>query len=456
MANAAGMFDISGTTAGATITTLNGVANSKVTLGTQTLTIANGSTTYAGIIGGTGGLTLTTGTETLSGANTYTGATTINGGTLQVGAGGTTGMRRRQHHRQRRAGVRPQQRADLWPGRSRWNRLAGERQAGTGTLTLSGTNTYTGATTINGGTLALSGTGSIAASGQVNVANAAGTFDISGTTAGATITTLNGVANSNVALGARTLTIANGSTTYAGIIGGTGGLTLTTGTETLSGANTYTGATTINGGMLALSGTGSIAASSQVNVANAAGMFDISGTTAGATITTLNGVANSKVTLGAQTLTIANGSTTYAGIIGGTGGLTLTTGTETLSGANTYTGATTINGGTLALSGTGSIAASGQVNVANAAGTFSIAGTTAGATITTLNGVANSKVTLGTQTLTIANGSTTYAGIIGGTGGLTLTAGTENFSAAPTLTPAPPRSTAAPWKWSGRLPTRRV
>ena len=224
----------------------------------------------------------------------------------------------------------------------------------------------------------------------------------------------------------RTLTIANGSTTYAGIIGGTGGLTLTTGTETLSGANTYTGATTINGGTLALSGTGSIAASSQVNVANAAGMFDISGTTAGATITTLNGVANSKVTLGAQTLTIANGSTTYAGIIGGTGGLTLTTGTETLSGANTYTGATTINGGTLALSGTGSIAAAGQVNVANAAGTFSIAGTTAGATITTLNGVANSKVTLGTQTLTIANGSTTYAGIIGGTGGLTLTAGTEN------------------------------
>ncbi len=50
---------------------------------------------------------------------------------------------------------------------------------GTGIFTLSGTNTYTGATTINGGTLALTGTGSIATSSGVNVANAAGTFDIS-------------------------------------------------------------------------------------------------------------------------------------------------------------------------------------------------------------------------------------------------------------------------------------
>ena len=404
-----------------------------MTLGGQTLTIANGSTTYAGIIGGTGGLTLTAGTETLSGTNTYSGATTINGGTLQIGAGGTTGS----------VVGNIVDNAALVFNRSNALTYGGTisgtgsvTQAGTGTLTLSGTNTYSGATTINGGTLALSGTGSIASSSQVNVANAAGTFSIAGTTAGATITTLSGVANSNVTLGARTLTIANGSTTYAGIISGTGGLTLTAGTETLSGTNTYSGATTINGGTLALSGTGSIASSSQVNVANAAGTFDISGTSAGATIKTLNGVANSNVTLGGQTLTIANGSTTYAGIIGGTGGLTLTAGTETLSGTNTYSGATTINGGTLALSGTGSIASSSQVNVANAAGTFSISGTTAGATITTLNGVANSNVTLGGQTLTIANGSTTYAGIIGGTGGLTLTAGTETLSGTNTYSGA--------------------
>ena len=67
------------------ITTLSGVANSNVVLGGQTLTLSNAASTYDGVIGGTGGLTLTAGTQTLSGLNTYTGATTINGGTLQAG-----------------------------------------------------------------------------------------------------------------------------------------------------------------------------------------------------------------------------------------------------------------------------------------------------------------------------------------------------------------------------------
>jgi autotransporter-associated beta strand protein len=53
-------------------------------LGTGTLTTGgnNTSTTYTGIVSGTGGLTKAgTGVFTLSGANTYTGATTINAGT---------------------------------------------------------------------------------------------------------------------------------------------------------------------------------------------------------------------------------------------------------------------------------------------------------------------------------------------------------------------------------------
>jgi autotransporter-associated beta strand protein len=91
VSNAAGTFDISGTGSDATITTLNGVANSHVTLGGQTLTISNGSTAYAGIIQGTGGLTVTGGTQILSGANTYTGPTTISAGTLQIGNAGATG-----------------------------------------------------------------------------------------------------------------------------------------------------------------------------------------------------------------------------------------------------------------------------------------------------------------------------------------------------------------------------
>ncbi len=224
---------------------------------------------------------------------------------------------------------------------------------GAGIFTLNGINTYSGATTINGGTLALTGGGSIANSSGVNVANAAGIFDIFGTTTGTSITTLSGVAGSSVVLGAKTLTLSNASTTYNGVISGTNGvLALSAGTQTLAGTNIYTGATTINGGTLALTGGGSIASSIGVNVANAAGIFNISGTTTGASITTLSGVAGSSVVLGAKTLTLSNASTTYNGVISGTNGaLTLTAGTQTLTGINTYTGATTINGGTLQVLG---------------------------------------------------------------------------------------------------------
>ncbi len=103
-----GTFDISGlTNGGTTITTLSGSGG--VTLGVNTLTLSNASSTFGGAISGTGGLTLTAGTEILAGANTYTGATNINGGRLfvpgsigslatpsgpvTVGAGGILGLR---------------------------------------------------------------------------------------------------------------------------------------------------------------------------------------------------------------------------------------------------------------------------------------------------------------------------------------------------------------------------
>jgi autotransporter-associated beta strand protein len=268
---------------------------------------------------------------------------------------------------------------------------------------LSGANAYTGTTTINGATLALSGSGSIAPSSLVSVF---GTFDIAGTTAGSSITTLFG--SGNVTMGSKTLTISNGGTTYSGAIGGTGGLTLNFGTQTLSGSNTYTGATTINGGTLALSGSGSVASSSQINVANAAGTFDISGTTTGAAVTTLNGVANSHVTLGAKTLTISNGSTTYAGIIGGAGGgLTLTAGTETLSGVNTYTGTTTINGGTLVAANASALGSTAGGTTVGNGGTLNINGAAIGNEAVTLNGAG-----VGSNGALTATGTASLGGVI--------------------------------------------
>jgi autotransporter-associated beta strand protein len=122
----------------------------------------------------------------------------------------------------------------------------------------------------------------------------------------------------NSGLAAAVLTTGDATNTiFSGLIQNGAGTTALTkqgaGVFTLTGSNTYSGATTINGGTLALTGAGSIANSSGVNIANAAGAFDISGTTAGATITTLSGVTSSDVVLGGETLTLSNASSTYNG-----------------------------------------------------------------------------------------------------------------------------------------------
>src|SRR5690606_9805536 len=76
--------------------------------------------------------------------------------------------------------------------------------------------------------------------------------------------------------------------------------------------------------------------------------------------------AAANVQLGSGTLTTGanNTSTTFAGAIAGSGGLTKAgTGTFTLAGANTYTGTTTVNAGTLALGASDVIASSSNLNL---------------------------------------------------------------------------------------------
>jgi hypothetical protein len=77
-----GTFDISAVGTGVSIQTLSGTGT--VTLGANTLTLSNASSTYSGAIGGSGGLTLTTGTDMLSGTLSYQGNTTVNSGTLHL------------------------------------------------------------------------------------------------------------------------------------------------------------------------------------------------------------------------------------------------------------------------------------------------------------------------------------------------------------------------------------
>ncbi|WP_207919274.1 beta strand repeat-containing protein, partial [Methylobacterium segetis] len=298
------------------------------------------------------------------------------------------------------------------------------QKEGTGSVTLSNNSAYTGTTTISGGTLALSNNGAIAQSSGVDVGTGA-TFDIAGVAgAGASIVTLSGAGGVN--LGGKTLTVTNGSTTYAGNATGAGGLTVSGGTLTLTGANTYIGATTISGGTLALSGAGTIAQSSGVAVG---GTFDISGVNpAGASIATLSGAGG--VNLGTNTLTITNGLTTYTGIATGAGGLTVSNGTLTLTGANTYTGATTISGGTLQIGDGTAGGDAGRIGQDAAGTVFSTVATTGG--ILAFNRTNAANYTFG--------GTITGSGIVNqiGTGTTTLTgtnsAGNGQFTGTANVT----------------------
>jgi autotransporter-associated beta strand protein len=467
LAGASGAFDISGTTSGATITSLDGVDGSSVVLGSKALTLANTSGAFAGVLRGSGGsLNLASGSQILSGISTYTGATTINSAALALTGSGSIAASSGLNIANSSgifdiSGTASGATITSLTGVAGSSVLLGDKiltlsnASGTfagvmsgpgsalaltaGTQVLSGTNTYTGATTINGGTLALTGLGSIVSSSGVNLVGATGKFDISGTADGTTIKSLTGAGGSSVVLGGKMLTLANASGNFDGVMSGSGGaLTLNSGTQGLSGINTYTGATTINNATLALTGSGSIAASSGVNISDASGKLDISGTASGATITSLTGIAGSSVVLGSKTLTLSNPSGAFDGILSGTGGaITLTSGRQTLSGINTYTGTTTINSGTLALTGSGSIAASSGVNITNSSGKFDISETNSGATITSLAGAANSSVILGGKTLTLSNSSGTFAGIISGSGGaLVLTSGAQTLSGMNTYTGA--------------------
>jgi autotransporter-associated beta strand protein len=466
-----GVFDISQTTSGASIATLSG--SGAVALGGQTLTLTNASGTFSGVIadggigGGIGGgLTIASGIETLTNANTYTGSTTIDpGATLALAGSGSIASSRVTANgtldvSQMGAtasigslsgtgavylGAQNLVLADasgtfsgVVSNNGVINGTGGGLILDAGTETLTGVNTYDGGSTINrGATLALSGSGSVASS----VVQADGTFDISQTTAGASIVSLSGTGE--VALGGQALTVTGGIGTFDGVIadggigGGTGGsLILAGGTQTLAGVNTYTGSTSINSGaLLALAGSGSIAASSGVSDN---GTFDISQTTSGASISTLSG--SGAVNLGAQTLRLMNASGTFSGVIagGGTGGgLTIAGGTETLTGVSTYTGATTINSGaTLALVGAGAIASSSAVT---ANGTFDISHTTSGATVASLSGAG--AVNLGGQTLTLSNDSGTFTGVVsqsgvagGSVGSILLVSGTQILTGNNTYT----------------------
>ena len=222
----------------------------------------------------------------LSGSSlTYNAGTFVNAGTVQVGAGGTTGMLP--------GNVSVASGASVVFNRSNDATYSGAvtgsgslSKAGNGVLTLTGDSNPLGGTTVSAGTLSI-GAGSTAGSLAGNITN-------------------------NAALRFN----RSDALTYGAAVSGTGSLTKQgNGTLTLSGANTYSGATTVSAGTLAL--TGSLSSSSALTVASGA---TLSGTGTATGALSLSGTANGTLTLGS--VTVANGGVLTPGSAG-VGSLTM-------------------------------------------------------------------------------------------------------------------------------------
>jgi autotransporter-associated beta strand protein len=448
-------------TAAETIGSLAGTGNVRLSSFTLNAGGDNTSTTFSGLLNGTGALTKAgTGTLTLSGSSPYTGPTTISAGTVQLGA---TGTATNTPLGTAAAGTSVTFGAAL--------DLNGFSLATAEALTLEGDGVAFGGALTNSSSTAATYAGLLTLGFSSSIV--AGNGDILLTNAG----TITG-AGFGLTLGGT----ATGST-LASILGTTTG-TLTksgTGTWLLSGANTFRGATTISAGTLKLGSTSALGTAAGATSVTSGAALDLNGFTLGtAEALTLNGtgvsgngaLTNSSasaatyrglVTLGsAATIESATGdiSVTNAGTITGAGfALTLDgvglsssvasiignasggvvkngTGTWTLTGVNTYTGPTVVNAGTLAVNGT-SLPDSSAVTVA-APGTLRL---TAAETIGSLAGAGT--VTLSSFTLNAGgdNTSTTFSGLLIGTGALTkagtgtwLLSGANTFTGATTVT----------------------
>jgi fibronectin-binding autotransporter adhesin len=433
-----------------TVDTLSGVADTTVSLGSNTLTFGDATNqTFAGSISGTGTVGIVkvgAGTQTLTGVNTYTGETTISVGTLVLSGAGSLSSSSNVNL------VNPGSTFDIQAATGA--RTIGALVGGAGTTvflgantltlndatnvtfdgtiggtggivkqgagieTLTGTNTYTGGTTINDGTLALGTGGSLAAGGSVTLAGTSAVFDIS-SGASHEIGALSGVAGSTVSLGGNTLSFGgdNSDQTFAGTITGSGGSIIKqgTGTMTLTGANTYTGGTTLNDGGLVVGN----------NAALGTGALTVGDATKldASTATTL---ANS-VLLNADLTVLGSNNLTLNGSISGTGALTKEgAATLTLNGTNTYTGGTNINAGTLALGATASLAAGGVVNVASGA-TLDLSAGSSLQSFGTLTG--SGTINVGAKTLTLGDATdSTFSVAIAGAGGILSKNGTGTLT----------------------------
>ena len=382
-------------------------AGQQVLLGNNTLFtgLDNTNTIFSGVISGNGGglSKQGSGAFTLLGASVYTGTTSVYGGTLSIGSGGsgasigdTSGVVLANNS------TLAFNHADTVAFAAPVSGNGSLTHAGSGMLTLSSTNTYSGGTTVSGGTLQL---GSPLALGSGGLTANNGTLDLNGfnlTTGGNNaLPYLSGAAGivTNLSGSNSTLTVNQASnTTFGGSL--------------LDGPSAHLALIKTGSGTLDLTGTSSMNSQANVN----AGVLQVDGVL---TVNTLN-INNAAQLAGGGTIQTTgdnlyyqgSAASTFAGaIVGGQGLEIVSAGTLTLSGsANSYSGGTSID------------ASSGRIVLA-ALGALP-AGTAA---------AVNGTLDLGSfNALTDALGGNGTVGNLSGSGGNTLTigsnGGTSTFS----------------------------
>lgn len=325
--------------------------------------------TIASVLTGSSGLTKADlGTLILGGDNTYTGGTTVSSGVLQLGNGGSSGS---VIGNVVDNAVLAFNRTDLSSFNGIISGTGSLKQAGTGTLILTGNNTYSGGTTVSDGVLQI-GNGGTAGSISGNIVN-----------------------NKYIRFDRADDVVFSGNITGTGALlkDGAGAL-IVTGAITEDGTNTLNKPTTITSGTLQVGNGGTVGSVSGDIANNAALVFNRSDTVtfdgkvngtgsltqAGTgTLILTNDATFSGVTINRGTLQVGNGGANNwnagsitnngtlifnfgypPGVAGGTGALISGSGnlikdgaaTYSLSANNTYTGGTLVRAGTLQL-GTG-------------------------------------------------------------------------------------------------------
>jgi len=393
------------------------------------------SSTIPAQISGTGGLVVanssgTAGTLVLTGSNSYTGGTTLNAGTLSIASdnaiggaasaltfqGGTlqltgTGIANLDSHSVNwstfSGGLDINSAANIFTVSEALSGTGSLTKLGAGTLTLSGSNSFSGATTVSSGTLILANSYALGNS-TITIGTAPIAFDSSVSSHAFTVGGLAG--SSNLALRdnaatpnpvAFTVGANNQSTSYSGVLSGSGSLIKTgTGTLILTVANKFSGPTGINGGVLQLNNS---LANSTVTVGNnndltfGANSITLGGLSGSGNVALLNG------TNGVALTVEGNGSSTaYSGALSGSGGsLTKTgAGTFTLSGSNSYTGNTTVGGGVLQFAASSAIPNNTLLSMTSGTALFT------GAITNTFNFYNFNDVSAATYAIVLANGAT--------------------------------------------------